>query len=441
MNKRGEIMKDHEEIRERLISFVLGEFSGKEVSEITRHLVKCQECSGEVKKLGRLLECAREISEASIDEQMCKSAKEAVLAVAEEAEKTVSRPRINIQNLWRIIMKSRITKLAAAAVIIVAAFICLSQFGSPFESVAWADVLENIRSSKTLTFIVRTTEQGSPVMKAMVIDPNLLRFEYLSQQEQAARLLGGDVLIVDTGKGEALILDTVNKTAKARPADKEMLSIYDTFRNFRGRGDFTVEEIGHRQVGDKQAVGFKLKKDDENREIMVWADPETKLPILIEETIEDREGQVGQFVVTDIVFDSELDVSLFSLTPPEGYEFKEIDDDPRIAAGKRLMSSANVHRILMACKKYVAEHNGQWPDSLQDLAEYGVDNKILVNPRQPALETGYIYLKPPASPSESRIVLYEVYGSWNDGINVGSANYHVEFMKEESDFKNRLGEH
>jgi len=27
---------------------------------------------------------------------------------------------------------------------------------------------------------------------------------------------------------------------------------------------------------------------------------------------------------------------------------------------------------------------------------------------------------------------------WDSGINVGLANYHIEFIKEEADFKNRL---
>ena len=351
-----------------------------------------------------------------------------------------AQPLAPRQNIWRIIMKRRIFKLAVAAAIVVVAVITLRQFGSPFESDAWADVMENVRSSKTLTCMYRTSEKGPPIVKIMVIDPDLLRFEILLEEQ--VRREGGDILIIDTDKWKSLALNTVNKTATAStsPADKEMLGMYDTMRDFRNMKGFTVEEIGNRRIGDKQAVGFKLKKDDKNREIIVWADPETKLPILMEETCgENREGQVRKFFITDIVFDSELDVSLFSLEPPDGYEFKEADYSPMVAAANRTKSAFNVHLILKACGKYVAEHDGQWPDSLRELGEYGVANKTFVNPSQPDLEVGYRYLKPPASTSKSRIVLHEVYGSWNDGINVGFADYHVEFIKDESDFKNRLG--
>ena len=112
-------MKICDKTNEQLTAFVLGYFSEEEVSDMTRHLVECEDCRVKVREHGKLLECAREISEISADEQMCKSAKEAVLAVAEGAEKARPRPIINIQNIGRIIMKSRITKLSAVAAIMI----------------------------------------------------------------------------------------------------------------------------------------------------------------------------------------------------------------------------------------------------------------------------------------------------------------------------------
>jgi len=346
--------------------------------------------------------------------------------------------KLSTKLIARRFIMNRFTKLAAAAVIIIAVIICIHQFGGSIDvaSVTFADVLENIRNSKTLTFMVRPKEQEPPIMKVMVIDPYVSRFEFIGEQMPSAPIIGGQIWIIDTDKGKALILDTVKKTGKVYPAKREMLDTYDAFRNFRDRVDFSVEEIGNRQIGDKQAIGFKLKKENKNREIIVWADPKTKLPILMEETYENAEGQIMQHVITDIVFDAELDESLFSLRLPEGYKAKEFEYDPRV---NRLKSAVNMDRIIKACRKYVNEHNGQWPDSLQVLTTYGLDKDVFTNPGQPAREVGYVYLKPPASPSESRIVLYEAYDVWDGGINVGLANYHIEFIKEESDFKNRLG--
>ncbi|MHC4113299.1 MAG: hypothetical protein ACYSUY_19685, partial [Planctomycetota bacterium] len=51
-------------------------------------------------------------------------------------------------NIWRMIMKSRITKLAAAAVIIIVVLIGISQFSGSINgsSIVWADVVEQIRT-------------------------------------------------------------------------------------------------------------------------------------------------------------------------------------------------------------------------------------------------------------------------------------------------------
>ncbi|UCF16586.1 MAG: hypothetical protein JSW59_03820 [Phycisphaerales bacterium] len=334
-------------------------------------------------------------------------------------------------------MKSSITRFAVAAAIIVAVLVGINQFSGNIDlaSAAFADVLENVRNSKTLTFLIRAKELEPPIMKVMVVDAHLLRFEFLSEQMPDVPILNGKIWIVDTNKSKALILNTVKKTGKIYPADKEMLDVYNTFRNFRERVEFSVDEIGSRQIGDRQAIGFKLNKANEHRQIIVWADAETKLPILMEETYENAKGQAMRHIITDIVFDAELDGSLFSLKPPQGYKLEKFDYDPAV---KRLMSAAKMDRILKACREYVNEHGGQWPDSLHELESYGLDEEIFTNPRQPKREVGYIYLKPPISESESRIVLFEAYDVWNGGINVGFANYHVQFIKQESDLKNQL---
>jgi outer membrane lipoprotein-sorting protein len=356
-----------------------------------------------------------------------------------DTKTTASSSAVTTQNIWRTSLKNPMTKYAAAAAIIIAMLIGIRQFGGSINvaNVTFADVLENIRNTKTLTFMVRANEKRTTIMKVMVFDPYVSRIEFLSEQIPSAPIIGGQIWIVDTGQGKSLVLDTVKKTGKVYPSKREMLDTYDTFRNFRDRVDFSVEEIGNRQIDDKKAIGFKLTKENENHEIIVWADSKTELPVLIEEKFEDAEGRVMQYVVTDIVFDVELDQSLFSLEPPKGYKLQEFEYDPSV---KRLISAVNMDRIMKACRKYVNKHSGQWPDSLKELTAYGLDKDVFINPGQPAREAVYVYLKPPAFPSESRIVLYEAYNVWNGGINVGLANYHIEFIGDESDFNNRLAE-
>ena len=56
------------------------------------------------------------------------------------------------QNIWEIIFKSPIAKLATAAVIVIAAVITMTQFGN--SSVAWADVSERFKSVPFFSAVV-----------------------------------------------------------------------------------------------------------------------------------------------------------------------------------------------------------------------------------------------------------------------------------------------
>lgn len=82
------------------------------------------------------------------------------------------------QNTWSIIMKSKITKLATAAVIIIVVLIGMNQFSGPFggTSVAYGitDVPDLLRSSKTfhvqaLRWIYQNNSSQSEFLKATVI--------------------------------------------------------------------------------------------------------------------------------------------------------------------------------------------------------------------------------------------------------------------------------
>ena len=64
--------------------------------------------------------------------------------------KLTSEPQKPGQNIWRIIMKSKLTKLAVAAVIILAVLLVLHYSGSSIDGsgVVWADVLKKIENCK-----------------------------------------------------------------------------------------------------------------------------------------------------------------------------------------------------------------------------------------------------------------------------------------------------
>ena len=331
----------------------------------------------------------------------------------------------------RTIMRSPVTKIAAAALVIAAILFVYSFSGS--ESIAFADVMRNIQNARTLTYqtVLTAVEQEPQVLKTMVLEPHLMRVE----------LADGSIWITNHGQGKTLLLDSDTNQAVMSSTPQSTLHLYETFRNFRNLPDFTVRNFGRDTIDGIQAIGFRLTKENDENEIIVWADPQTSHPIRIEHTMKDKDGKVIKSITTKIVFDDELDKSLFRLDAPEGYT-RELTDGPRertVTLTQRMQSAKNMKKILLNCIMYAQEHQDQWPDSLQDINVYGLAAEDLMNPGHPGQEIGYVYVRPGTPLSPSQVVLYEKYDSWADGINVGFVDGHVEFVTEESVFKSRLG--
>lgn len=357
-----------------------------------------------------------------VDDRIVDDALEAL--VKSEKTKSVSAQH----NIWRMIMRSGITKLAAAAVIIVAVIVIINYLGGSPDGagVAWGDVLENIDNAKTLTWKLTTTKEGtSKIYRYMVLEPYLMRVEQPD----------GKVEISDHRQEMALILDPAKKTATVCHTRRKTLDYYNYFLHFKDKPGLPVKRISQREINGKRAIGFHLEVprgpngyygvSENNKpvidfETVMWIDPETLLPVLKEVTMVGADGGTAHVITDEIVLNAELDESMFSLEVPAGYEI-QYDSDMY----DRMKSASDMGRILKACAIYNNQH-GQWPDSLQELDLPGID------------DSSFIYLKPSARQDARRIVLYDVYDVWENGINAGFTDYRVEFIEDEVKFRQLL---
>ncbi|MBN2589644.1 MAG: outer membrane lipoprotein carrier protein LolA [Sedimentisphaerales bacterium] len=325
--------------------------------------------------------------------------------------------------ILEFLMKSKITKIATAAAIIIAALVVFNQFDD--SNVVFADMIKNIQNAKTLVFDATfLLYEGSSVSRAIVsraiiLGPNLLRYE----------LSDGQVWIMDQESEETLILNPNNNTAIIGSTHQGALDLYDSYANFKDLPGSTVKEVRNDEINSKLAVAFHLEitiGNNENftRNVIVWVDPETQLPILMKETLTDTNGTIMEIVMDNIIFDEDLDASLFSFDIPSGYQV--IDNRGIVDRLKsRIESATEMNIILKSCRMYESQH-GTWPNSLQDLGLSGID------------DSGYIYLKPLGQIDDSTIVLYQVYSTWAEGINVGFGNFQVKFIQDEVEFKRML---
>ena len=210
------------------------------------------------------------------------------------------------------IMKNRITKLAAAAVIIIAVMLGINYIGGSPDgaSIAWGDVLKNIEAARTVTYIFEI-EKGDvkEVFKTRIKEPYLSRSDVIESPSKYK------VSIRNAGTNKRTILFPNTKMAvinndEGSPGDE--IRTYERLkRDFR---DGTEKNLGRIKLNGRETICFEISKG--NNKITVWADLDTALPIQIEE-ISNENGDRRRVLRSDIKFDVEMDDQLF--LPPVDY--------------------------------------------------------------------------------------------------------------------------
>ncbi len=338
-------------------------------------------------------------------------------------------------NIWRTIMNKRLIKHGVAAALVVGVAVLLwlivENGGS---SVAFAEAVRQINEARTLTFSLTSPGElgeGSPTGQYMYMEPG--RWRISSQRNISPEPLPeGSIHIYDWTTGEILILDQEKRTATKLHVTldaKKVPDIIGEMRNLPGKPD---KKLGAKNIDGHNAEGFVVRNKHDHV-FTVWVDTDTGLPLRIE-----SEMGSGQLVVSNIKFNVELDESLFSLDIPAGFVLKptSVDLDSIRRKALRTKSMVNMHRLAKACIRYSQDNMGQWPDSLQQLEQYGITEKDLINPLQPEMKVGYSYLKPVDTPvNPGRLLIHEKYSAWKDGVNVVLANGRVQFIANEAKFK------
>jgi hypothetical protein len=207
-------------------------------------------------------------------------------------------------------MNSRITKMAIAAAVVVAALISFHYLGgSPIgTTVAWAEVLKNVEAAKTVMYRDEF-ERGDirEVATVRILEPYLRRSD----------------MIVGSGKSDAAILDTLNcrcitlySHTKSAVIGKEEGSSFQirAYENLkRDLRDGTEKDLGRVKLNGRDTICFEISGTKSRT--TVWADPNTALPIQVE-TLAKENGPTRRRM-SDIRFDVKLDERLFQ--PPADY--------------------------------------------------------------------------------------------------------------------------
>ena len=228
--------------------------------------------------------------------------------VLKACEKTRNTKSALEPNIWRTIMKTRITKLAATAVIIVAIMIGINSFLGTGTPVAFADVIQPILDARTVIMDILIGTEG----RQAVIHDEVMG----SRIRRTVSGIQGVEMIIDLEQMKMLALS--GKTAIYVELDgldsmKNYLELLqDIVARMQDKAEFQVEDQGLEEIDGYDYIVFVA--EGENETITIWVDPETDLPVRIKQKTPNME-----FVWDNLQFDVALDESLFSMEIPEGY--------------------------------------------------------------------------------------------------------------------------
>jgi hypothetical protein len=211
-------------------------------------------------------------------------------------------------------MKSPTTTLVALTLIIAAVFMIVYQFNDSIDGTILSpgDLSGNVRRCKTLTWKIYIPDKTA-IIQGMAFEPYFVKL----------LLADGKVWQLDRRKKQVTLMNPSKKTAKITFIKDQPPDIYEALSNFMNMPQLSSEYIGQRQIGETQAIGFRASFGQDRAN--VWVDHQTQLPILIEFLVTNEWGQSRQaFIWSDIVFNVELDRSLFSCDI-EQYNVEELD--------------------------------------------------------------------------------------------------------------------
>ncbi len=219
-------------------------------------------------------------------------------------------------------MRSRMMKPAIAAAIAVAVLIGINLTGR--SGVAFADIVQPFLTARTATFKMTMEVQGAPTQTFDCMYAEPIRMRQTNDEQGGvviSDLRAGRIVTLNAAQKHAVVMEITNLPDDPNQNQFNMFGeIRRHIQEAQEMPDDSVTFLGEQQIGGRTAVGYHVRTP--GAELTVWADRQTQLPVSIQ-----RVAGPTTFTMTDIVFDVDLDESLFDLTIPDGYEIATLHAD------------------------------------------------------------------------------------------------------------------
>jgi hypothetical protein len=241
---------------------------------------------------------------------------------------------------WRRIMRSPISRVAAAVIFVLAlGGVALLLHGS-VTAVSFAQVVEKVLQVRSYQ-LKETDLVGDTVERTCDrywIAPGRIRLEIKDKDGKVQMVM---IQERDSGKMKSLDLCPGEKVARVMsyvnfPTGRSFFDEAHSLMLKAQKEKAEAASLGKKMIDGRRAVGYRVMFDNNDTQEDIWVDVETQLPIRIEITMvldDNAQGapadgakgntpkkRILRSIWSDIRYNLKLDESLFSLDPPQGYK-------------------------------------------------------------------------------------------------------------------------
>ena len=254
---------------------------------------------------------------------------------------------------WRIIMNNKMTKLAAAAVIVIGVFVGFEIFRGT-GSVSWAQVRKQVAAVRAVVYKAKVTgtERGQAFE---------MRIESVMAEGLGTRM---DAYMGNQMISQVFALADEKSHITLFPAQQKYLEVELTEKNRIENGDPKVmveaflqgdyKELGRREIDGVTVAGIESHDvsptagfpggggmmGEFSAEVVarLWVDVETGWPVEVTLDITDEDAEEEMtVVVSDFQWEAQIDPDTLTSVIPEGYELMYTVDLTRTESGEQLV--------------------------------------------------------------------------------------------------------
>jgi hypothetical protein len=318
------------------------------------------------------------------------------------------QPAVHTVGIWRTIMKSRTSRLAAAAVIMLAVLAGLHFFDRT-SGIVWAEVVKRLEEIKSGTYTITADIKGMPLTPEDYVT-HVIQDVTLSYEQNAVRIDASVQVPNGTRKSRiyllfedrvltSLMLDQ-KKYIEVTIGEEQMKKMSEENgdpatilkamleRDYTELGRQTIDgvpswgiEVSDPKLGTKMGRLISGAMFDETT-VQLWVDEKSEFPIRLIATGSSKDGKTSMKTVYDnFRWNTEIDPAL--LKP-------EIPDDFELLAQGQWETGQEAEEIIEVLRLFVEFADGKYPPTLKDMT--------VANAIAPALRKKF----PPGSPEPSK---------------------------------------